>query len=137
MTEFSYNLNNQVFVQVTSPNKHLETVSIRHLANSMRTHGPGMANNIVDYAYQFLRMKIRSFSELLFYEQIKSHLAKDIRVFKQGRQSQESSASAYCFPYDKAQKFQKGIRKLGVSADGLSILDKFRVLITHIGNALG
>ncbi len=35
-------------------------------------------------------------------------------------------------------KFNRGIRKLGLMADGVSsYLDQFRVLITHIGNALG
>lgn len=37
---------------------------------------------------------------------------------------------------EKAEKFNRGIRKLGTS-DGLSYLDQFRILITQIGNALG
>lgn len=41
------------------------------------------------------------------------------------------------YPYEHARKFAKDIRKLGVSADGKSFLDKFRELITEIGNALG
>lgn len=128
-----------------SPNKHFETVSIRHLANSMRTHGPGMANTTVNFAYKFLRTKIRIFSQFLYDEQIKSRLSRDIRHFKQGRHtldtnsSSSSSAiiSSYSFQYDRAIKFQRGIRKLGVNSEGLSPLDQFRLLITHIGNALG
>jgi len=34
-------------------------------------------------------------------------------------------------------KFNKDIRKLGVTDMGLSFLDQFRILITHIGNAMG
>lgn len=41
------------------------------------------------------------------------------------------------YTYERAEKFQKGIRKLGMTADGLSYLDQFRQLITQIGNALG
>jgi WASH complex subunit 7 len=38
----------------------------------------------------------------------------------------------------RAVKFNRGIRKLGLMADGVSsYLDQFRLLITHIGNALG
>jgi len=143
VTEFSYNLNNQVFVQVDSPNKHLETVSIRHLANSLRVHGLGMSNNTVcaNCAYQLLRTKIHSFSQFLFDEQIKSKLSRDLRGFKLARQNQEviggGVSSAFFYPYDKAQKFQKGIRKLGLTPTNLSPLDQFRILITQIGNTLG
>ena len=37
------------------------------------------------------------------------------------------------YPFAKAEKFNKVIRKLGVSEEGLSYLDQFRVLITQIG----
>ena len=41
------------------------------------------------------------------------------------------------YPYERAIKFVKDIRRLGVSEDGKSYLDQFRVLITEIGNTLG
>ena len=38
----------------------------------------------------------------------------------------------------RAVKFHRGIRKLGLMPDGVSTyLDQFRLLVTHIGNALG
>jgi WASH complex subunit 7 len=40
------------------------------------------------------------------------------------------------YPYERANKFVKDIRKLGVN-EGWSFLDQFRMLITKIGNALG
>lgn len=144
--EFTYNLNNQVFIQIGSKNKHLDTVNIRHLANSMRTHGTGMTNTTVNAAYQFLRPKMHLFSQCLFEEQIRSRLSKDIRLFKQARQDPSlssfsstkthSSSQPPNFPFKVAEKFKKGIKKLGVQ-EGLTWLDKFRVLISHIGNALG
>lgn len=159
VTEFSYSLNNQVFVQVNSPNKHLDTVNIRHLANSMRTHGPGLTNTTVNSTYQFLRSKIYILSQFLYDEQIKSRLSKEIRLFKQGRQggsnndangvlpsafkmasvqnNSQNDSEQHSFPYERVLKFQSGIRKLGLSPEGFSPLDQFRLLITHIGNALG
>lgn len=138
--EFLYNLNNQVFVQLRSQNKHLDTVNIRHLANSMRTHGIGMINTTVNSAYQYLIPKIQIFSQHLYHEQIRSRLTKDIRIFKQTRQDSSipsSSASQQSnFPFKAAEKFKKGIKKLGL-LDGLTWLEHFRILITHIGNALG
>jgi WASH complex subunit 7 len=41
------------------------------------------------------------------------------------------------YSFERAEKFTKGIRKLGLSKDGLTYLDQFRILITEIGNAMG
>lgn len=40
------------------------------------------------------------------------------------------------YPYERADKFNRGIRKLGLTPEGLTYLDKFRALITHIGEVL-
>ena len=40
------------------------------------------------------------------------------------------------YPYERAAKFIKDVKKLGVN-NGLTFLDQFRVLLTRIGNALG
>lgn len=40
------------------------------------------------------------------------------------------------FPYTRAEKFTRTIRKLGVTSTGLSYLDQFRRLITEIGTVL-
>lgn len=146
VSEFTYNLNNQVFVQIDSPNKHLDTVNIRHLANSLRTHGPGMANTTINFTYKFLRAKMTLLSQFLFNEQIKSRLSKEVKIFKQSYQHEMMTTSSETpnqnityatLLFDRANKFKNGIRKLGVTLDGQSWLDQFRILITHIGNALG
>ena len=41
------------------------------------------------------------------------------------------------YPYDRADLLGKEIRKLGEFEDGKTFLDKFRELVTAIGNALG
>ena len=47
VTSYTYNLNNQVFVERASNNKFLNTIGIRHVANSLRTHGIGVMNTSV------------------------------------------------------------------------------------------
>lgn len=42
VSKYLYNLNNQVFVEEWSNNKHLNTINICHVANSIRTHGIGI-----------------------------------------------------------------------------------------------
>ncbi|XP_049805094.1 WASH complex subunit 4 [Schistocerca nitens] len=130
--QYLYNLNNQIFIQHSSSNKHLNTINIRHIANSIRTHGTGIMNTAVNFTYQFLRKKFFIFSQFMYDEHIKSRLIKDIRYFRENKNQLESK-----YPFDRAEKFNRGIRKLGLTADGQSYLDKFRTLISHIGNAMG
>lgn len=48
VSNYVYNLNNQIFIEKNSKNKHLNTINIRHIANSLRTHGIGIINTTVD-----------------------------------------------------------------------------------------
>nr|XP_039256887.1 WASH complex subunit 4-like [Styela clava] len=132
VSKYLYNLNNQIFVEKSSNNKHLNTINIRHVANSVRTHGTGIMNTTVNFTFQFLKKKFYIFSQFLYDEHIKSRLIKDIRNFKENR-----VALGQRYPYDRADRFNKGIRKLGLSPEGQSYLDQFRLLVSHIGNAMG
>ena len=129
VSRYLYNLNNQMFIEKSSNNKHLNVLLIRHVANSIQTHGFGIINTTVNFTYQFLRKKFYIFSQFLYEEHIKSRLIKDLRHFR------ESKATK--FPFERAEKLVKGIRKLGLTADGMSYLDQFRQLISQIGNVLG
>ena len=66
----------QIFVERSSNNKHLNTINIRHIANSIRTHGTGIMNTTVNFTYQFLTKKFFVFSQFMFDEHIKSKLIK-------------------------------------------------------------
>ncbi|KAG7274770.1 hypothetical protein CRUP_015757 [Coryphaenoides rupestris] len=132
VSRYLYNLNNQIFIEKASNNKHLNTINIRHIANSIRTHGTGIMNTTVNFTYQFLRKKFYIFSQFMYDEHIKSRLIKDIRFF---RETKDESDQKY--PFDRAEKFNRGIRKLGITPDGQSYLDQFRQLISQIGNAMG
>ncbi|KAL0880714.1 hypothetical protein ABMA27_001929 [Loxostege sticticalis] len=132
VAKYLYNLNNQIFVEKSSNNKHLNSINIRHVANSIRTHGTGIMNTTVNFTYQFLKKKFFTFSQFMYDEQIKSRLIKDLRYFKE-----TSLASGNLYPYKNAEKFNKGIKVLGTDEDGQSYLDLFRDLISQIGNAMG
>ena len=64
----------------------------------------------------------------MFDEHIKSRLLKDLRFF-----NEHKTDLKYIYPYDRAEKFNFDIRKLGLDCNGLSYLDLFRKLITQIG----
>lgn len=52
VSKYLYNLNNQVFIEASSNNKHLNTINIRHIANSLRTHGSGIVNTTVSFYFE-------------------------------------------------------------------------------------
>lgn len=45
--KYLYNLSTQCFVEYMSTNKHLNTVNIHQIANSIWTHGTGIMNTTV------------------------------------------------------------------------------------------
>lgn len=132
VSKYQYNLNNQIFIEKSINNKHLNSINIRHIANSIRTHGTGIMNTTVNFTYQFLKNKFFTFSQFMYDEQIKSRLIKDLRGIRE-----TTGDCAVVYPYKNAEKFNKGIKVLGLAEDGQSYLDLFRDLITQIGNAMG
>ncbi|XP_056631164.1 WASH complex subunit 4 [Diorhabda sublineata] len=131
-SKYLYNLNSQVFIERNSENKHLNSINISQVANSIRTHGIGIMNTTVNFTYQFLRNKFYIFSQFIYDELIKSRLIKDSRFFSEYRIELDQM-----YPYERAEKFNVGIRKLGLNQQGESYLDLFRKVITQIGNAMG
>lgn len=132
VSKYLYNLNNQIFIEKSSNNKHLNSINIRHIANSIRTHGTGIMNTTVNFTYQFLKKKFFTFSQFMYDEHIKSRLIKDLKYFKDN-----SVTNGNMYSYKNAEKFNRGIRNLGLADDGQTYLDLFRDLISQIGNAMG
>ena len=86
VANYRYNLNNQVFVEAGGEQmKYLNTIGIKHIANSIRVHGVGIMNTTVNFTYQFLKQRLFVFSQFLFDDHIKSRLIRDFRFFKKER----------------------------------------------------
>lgn len=132
VARYAYNLNTQMFVERPTDNKYLKSIGIQQIANSIRTHGTGMMNTTVNFTYQFLSKKFRVFSTFMFDDYIRSRLLKDQKFYKENRDQLGNK-----YPWERAEKFNQEIKKLHGFDDGSSLMDKFRELITEIGNALG
>lgn len=131
VAHYNYNMNIQIFIEKAYDQKHLNSINIFHIAQAIRTHGTGIMNTTVNFTYQFLVHKFELFSEFLFDDYIKSWLLKDIRHWRSEKQNLDNK-----YPYERAERFCKDIRKLGIQ-DNMTYLDQFRNQITEIGNALG
>jgi WASH complex subunit 7 len=68
----------------------------------------------------------------MFDDYIRSRLLKDQKYYKENRDQLGNK-----YPWERAEKFNQEIKKLHGFDDGSSLMDKFRELITEIGNALG
>jgi len=132
VSKYNYNMNNQIFIERASENKTLNTINIQVISNSIRTHGTGIMNTTVNFTYQFLKQKFVIFSQFLFDDIIKSRLLRDIRSFKEEKEKLNSK-----YPFPMSESFSRDIARLGKTEDNMTYLDKFRVLITEIGNAMG
>ena len=135
VARFNYDLNQQVFIERRPDRgaKYLNTISIDSISCSIRQHGLGILNTTVNYTYQYLSKKFHIFSQFLFDDYIRSHLSKEKRWYKKHHKDDEVDNK---YPFDRAIMFVKDIKKLGVS-DNKTFLDRFRILISEIGNALG
>lgn len=129
----NYDLNSQVFVQRAEDSHYIAIVGIPHIFASYRCHGIGIMNTTVDFTYRFLKSKFNTFSKFLFDDNVKSQLFNDITWFEQHKEECDS-----LWPYDRADKLVTKFKRLSQNQqNGTSALDKFRMLITEIGNALG
>ena len=125
---YHYNLHTQIFVEKTGETKQIKTVGINQILQSLRTHGFGFLNSAVNSIYTYLIKLIAMVSEFLHDEYISSPLLVESREFKR------DTSDRYSFV--RAQVMGKLFKGLG-EVEGKSYLDKFREVITMIGNALG
>ena len=132
VTRYNYNMNTQLFIERVTDQKHITTLNTSHVADSLRTHGTGVMNTTINFTYQFLVRKFKIVSEFLFDDHIKSKLIKLYRSFRDTKHETNSR-----FSYDAAERFNREVKKLGVSSDGSTFIDHFRRQVTEIGNALG
>ena len=133
---YNYNLNEQYFVERRADRgaKHLNSINIQSVTNSIRTHGSGIMNTCVNFTYQFLAKRFYVFSQFLFDDHIKSYLMRERRWFVKHCKGRDVN---HMYPFERAQDFNRDIRRLGTTKAGMSFLGQFRALITEIGNALG
>jgi len=147
-SRFAYALYANTFVERPSAapdRRHLHCVGVRHVANSMRTHGSGIANSAVNVVFQFLTAKLAVVSQFLFDDTIRSRLLREGRWMAasarewraQHSGAAPATASAPEYPFTRAAALLADIARLGGGPEGGSFLDAFRGVLGEAGAALG
>ncbi|KAK9829570.1 hypothetical protein WJX72_006545 [[Myrmecia] bisecta] len=132
---FAYDLAGQVFIErpaAASQAKHLRTLSIAQMAQSIATHGLGICGPAFDAAYQFLALKFGVLQQLLHEEAVKARLSQEVR-----QQEGLPPHAAERYPLARAEQLAADLHRLGTTQAGLAYLNHLRRLVTEMGNALG
>ena len=131
VTQYNYNLQSQIFIEVTKENNYVTVIGVQQILNSLCTHGIGIVNTIVNKTYQFLVSRIKVISQFLFDEYIKSSLMIEKKYWNDNKERIQN-----LYPYDRAEDLGNDIKNLEKTTD-VTLIDKLRLLISQIGNALG
>ena len=126
VARYNYNLNTQCFIEKSlnaKDRKHLNTISIRHVANSIRTHGTGITHTTINFVYQYLAQRFQVFSQFLYDDHIKSMLIKELRALTGSGVSSPSPSSATTTMGNKMSgggggglgRFRAAVRKASMS----------------------
>lgn len=135
VSRFTYNLNNQIFVEShANNNQHFNTIGIKNIANSLSTHGFGIINTTINFVYQFLRKKLTIFSQVIYDENIKSRLAREMKILRENIAIDKNSE---VYSFDRALSVHDYVKNLESFEGNQTLMDKIRFLISSIGNALG
>ncbi|KAL0224785.1 hypothetical protein RCL1_002697 [Eukaryota sp. TZLM3-RCL] len=135
--KFHYDLHQQNFIEkVDMTKRNVNVIGIEQVSNSIRTHGIGITHSTINLFYTFLTKKLLLVSQFLYDDHVKSRLMRTAK-FWSNILSEKGTINAE-FELKEAESLLRDVRSLGRSeSDGVSYFDKFRELITEIGNALG
>ena len=131
---FRYNMFNQSFIEVLGDGSRLKAISIQHISDSIGTHGLGVINTSVDVVYKFIKMRINNFSQMMLDETLRSYLLREHRWLEKKKYKDGDVDQKY--PLTRGQKFTKELSLASVREKGFNMIEKFRLLITVLGNAL-
>ena len=121
-----YSLHQQLFAQAANQGtRKVRMITIEHLAGSIRTHGLGVINTTVNYAYGFIERKLEVVVEFLSDESVKSRLMADARWVEERHQTGARQDGAL-HTWNRALETAAFLRRLGTAGDGVPFLDKLR-----------
>lgn len=134
--KFRYNMFNQSFIEVLGgTGSRLLAISISHISDSIKTHGLGVINTCVDIVHKFVLMRINNFSQMMLDDTLRSYLLKEHRWLEKKKYKTQKDVDQK-YPLLRGKKFNKELSLASTREKGYNIIEKFRMLITTLGNAL-
>jgi hypothetical protein len=126
VSKYNYNLHTQVFIETTKDTKQIKTISVNQMLYSIKTHGIGILGSAINSFYKVLVQKMQLFQVFLYDDFLHNPLLQEQKWFNKHKDELNSY-----YPYERAEKVAKGIKKLGgTKKNNITFLDKFRQLVT-------
>jgi WASH complex subunit 7 len=129
---YNFNLHSQCFIEVTKDNNYVTVIGVQQILNSLYTHGIGIANTIVNKTYQFLVQRLKTITQFIMDEYIKSSVMLEKRYWLDYKEKINNK-----YPYERAENLCNDIKNIMKTKEELTLVDKLRNFISQIGNALG
>jgi WASH complex subunit 7 len=128
---YYYNLHSQIFIEITKDNNYITVIGMQQILNSLNTHGIGIVNSIVNKIYHFTINRLKSISNVINDEYIKSSLIMEKRYWLENKEDLQNF-----YPYERAEHIMNDIKQYGKTGN-TNIIDQLKNCISHVGNALG
>ncbi|KAF7640356.1 hypothetical protein Mgra_00000175 [Meloidogyne graminicola] len=135
LDEYSYDLDEQFFIERSSQSKQLSIVRIQQIVNSFKTHGIGILNPLINTSYKYMRSQFKLLSRYLSNEKIKLLLIREICFYRDSIDQLEQM-----YPMERAEKMTNTLRRYCHKIDNgpsLNIIERLRKIIFRIGNMIG
>ena len=133
VTNYHYSLHTQVFFEITEDNKKsINVFGATQAANSFHTHGIGIYNTVLTAVFKIVSKKVNLINQLLYEDYISNLCYAEEKYWKENKET-----LGVKYPTERAEEVARKIIEIGDLGNGQTFLDKFRIVISHIGNALG
>ncbi|KAL7072493.1 hypothetical protein ACQ4LE_007943 [Meloidogyne hapla] len=135
LEDYSYDLDEQFFIERSSQSKQLAIVRVQQIVNSIKTHGIGILDPLINTSYKYMRSQFQLLSRCLSDEKLKSTLIREICFYRDSIDQLEQM-----YPMERAEKMTNSLKRYCHKIAGgpsLNIIERLRILIVRIGNIIG
>nr|CAD2203053.1 unnamed protein product [Meloidogyne enterolobii] len=135
LEDYCYDLDEQFFIERSSQSKQLAIVRVQQIVNSIKTHGIGILDPLINTSYKYMRSQFQLLSRCLSDEKLKSTLIREICFYRDSIDQLEQM-----YPMERAEKMTNSLKRYCHKIGGgpsLNIVERLRILIVRIGNMIG
>uniref|UniRef100_A0A914LG48 Uncharacterized protein n=6 Tax=Meloidogyne TaxID=189290 RepID=A0A914LG48_MELIC len=135
LEDYCYDLDEQFFIERSSQSKQLAIVRVQQIVNSIKTHGIGILDPLINTSYKYMRSQFQLLSRCLSDEKLKSTLIREICFYRDSIDQLEQM-----YPMERAEKMTNSLKRYCHKIGGgpsLNIIERLRILIVRIGNMIG
>ncbi|EFP07776.1 hypothetical protein CRE_26059 [Caenorhabditis remanei] len=156
VTNYGFFSQGYMFMEKASDSKRLHCIRMVDLKNALLQHGVGILPTAVNAAYQLIRNKIQTFLSFLAEDTVRYQIQKHLHEMEANKSSSDGRRRAH-YKVSWAASVLKNLAKQNLTLGGVVSLgpsgtengteqtpsevvftyfDKFRLIITQIGNAI-